>query len=96
MRWRENNSQARRLRFPLLAGITEMRPDTCTLDKKMDPTNTQDLIEKALESSIEAMDLLATDDNLNKRLREAQEICQAALMELRGYGHEVKREEWQQ
>ncbi|MCC6547236.1 hypothetical protein IT570_08715 [Candidatus Sumerlaeota bacterium] len=62
----------------------------------MDPLNTQDLIEKALESSIESLDLIANDENLNKRLRATQELCQAALMELRGYGHEIKREEWQQ
>ncbi|HMX62577.1 MAG TPA: hypothetical protein PKD58_05885 [Candidatus Sumerlaeota bacterium] len=62
----------------------------------MEPLNTQDLIEKALESSIESLDLIANDENLNKRLRATQELCQAALMELRGYGHEIKREEWQQ
>jgi hypothetical protein len=40
--------------------------------------------------------LLATDDNLNRRLRETQDQCNKALIELRGFGHEISREDWQQ
>lgn len=57
--------------------------------------HTQDLIERALEQSIEALDLIATDDKLNEHLRATQELCHRALIELRGFGHDLKKEEWQ-
>ena len=62
----------------------------------METENVQDIIEQALEMAINTLDLLATDDNLNKRLRETQDACNRALVELRGYGHEAPREDWQQ
>jgi hypothetical protein len=61
----------------------------------MDTEKVQDLIEKALENAIESLDLMATDDNLNRRLRETQEQCNKALQELRGYGHEITRDPWE-
>lgn len=62
----------------------------------METENTQELLEKALEEAIETLELIATDDNLNHRLRETQELCNRALTELRGFGHDSKREDWQQ
>ncbi|MBI1291782.1 hypothetical protein GC173_11145 [bacterium] len=60
----------------------------------METENVQDLVERALENAIESLDLMATDDNLNRRLRETQEQCNKALVELRGYGHDVRPENW--
>lgn len=61
----------------------------------METENVQDLVERALETAIETLDLVATDERLDRRLREAQEVCNRALQELRGYGHEVPKENWQ-
>lgn len=61
----------------------------------METESTQELIERALEMAIESLDLIATDDNLNNRLRETQEVCNRALEDLRGYGFEIAREDWQ-
>lgn len=61
----------------------------------METENVHDLVEKALEQAIESLDLIATDETLDRRLRETQAICNHALEELRGYGHESLREEWQ-
>ncbi len=61
----------------------------------METENVQDLVESALENAIETLDLVATDPELDRRFRDAQEICNRALMELRGYGHHVSKEDWQ-
>lgn len=61
----------------------------------MNGENVQDLIERALESAIEGLDIIATDPTLDRHLRETQALCNQALMELRGYGHEAEKEEWQ-
>jgi len=72
--------------------LRERRP---RLTEAMETENVQDLIERALENAIESLDLMATDDNLNQRLRETQEQCNKALVELRGYGHKAPKEPWQ-
>lgn len=61
----------------------------------MDPKDTQDLVELALERAIESMDVIATEPTLDRYLRETQDLCNAALVELRGYGFEKPKEEWQ-
>ncbi len=61
----------------------------------MNGENVQDLIERALESAIESLDVVATDPALDKHLRETQALCNHALYELRGFGHEAEKEEWQ-
>ncbi len=55
----------------------------------------QETVENALESAIEALNLIATDDKLDAHLREVQKRCNDALEELRGYPHELPKEEWQ-
>lgn len=60
----------------------------------METQRVQDLVEQALENAIDTLDLLATDDGLDRRLREAQDNCNRALIELRGYGHEPEKDEW--
>ena len=60
----------------------------------METENVQDLIERALESAIESLDLIATDENLDRRLRDTQAMCNHALTELRGYGFHTERDEW--
>ena len=60
----------------------------------METTRVQDLIEQALENAIDTLDLIATDEALDRRLREAQERCNKALIELRGYGHEAEKDPW--
>ncbi|CAN5430424.1 hypothetical protein BH09SUM1_BH09SUM1_04480 [soil metagenome] len=62
----------------------------------METQSVQEMVELALENAIDSLDLIATDDNLNTRLRETQEQCNAALIQLRGYGYEAAREEWQE
>lgn len=62
----------------------------------MPTENVQDLVEFALERAIASLDLIATDPKLDRELRETQHICNRALTELRGFGYEVPREEWQQ
>ncbi|MDX2175274.1 MAG: hypothetical protein SF028_02280 [Candidatus Sumerlaeia bacterium] len=61
----------------------------------MQKRHTQELVETALEAAVEALDLVATDDRLDARLREVQGLCNKALEELRGYPHEVPKEDWQ-
>ncbi len=60
----------------------------------METDNTQDLLERALENAIETLDLVAIDPTLDRRFREAQKMCNQALIELRGFGHETQSEEW--
>ncbi len=60
----------------------------------MEQANVQELVEEALENAIEALDLVATDKTLDRRLREVQDHCNRALVELRGYGHDVASEGW--
>lgn len=55
----------------------------------------QETVENALESAIEALNIIATDDKLDAHLRDVQQRCNAALEELRGFPHELPREEWQ-
>ena len=55
----------------------------------------QESVETALESAIEALNVIATDDKLDTHLREVQKRCNDALEELRGFPHELPREEWQ-
>ena len=61
----------------------------------MEPRDVHELVEFALERAIESLDVIATDKRLDQELRETQNICNHALFELRGYGHEVEKEEWQ-
>lgn len=60
----------------------------------METENVQDIVEKALENAIEALNLIATDEQLDGRLREAQRRCNDALYELRGYGYDLAQEDW--
>lgn len=60
----------------------------------METENVQDIVEQALENAIEALDLISTDEQLDGRLREAQRLCNDALFELRGYGHDLTQEDW--
>jgi len=61
----------------------------------METENVQDLVELALENAIQSLDMIATDKDLDERLREAQKLCNDALLELRGYGYDLTREDWQ-
>lgn len=61
----------------------------------MPTENVQDLVELALERAMDSLDLVATDKALDRELRNTQHLCNQALIELRGYGYEVPREEWQ-
>lgn len=61
----------------------------------METENVQDLVELALENAIQSLDMIATDKDLDQRLREAQRLCNDALFELRGYGYDLAREDWQ-
>ncbi len=60
----------------------------------METGNVQELVETALERAIESLDVIATDEKLDQELRETQAMCNHALEELRGYGHELTQEEW--
>lgn len=60
----------------------------------METENIQDIVEAALENAIESLDLVATDRNLDRRLREAQDLCNRALVELRGFGHQTPPDDW--
>ena len=62
----------------------------------METENVQDLVELALENAIEALNLIATDRQLDAHLRQTQRLCNDALLELRGYGYDAAREEWQE
>jgi uncharacterized protein (UPF0147 family) len=61
----------------------------------METENIQDQVERALENAIESLDLIATDERLDRHLRDVQEQCKKALVNLRGYGHESPKENWQ-
>ena len=61
----------------------------------METENVHELIERALESAIESLDVIANDEELDQKFRQTQELCNRALEELRGYGHELDKEEWQ-
>ncbi len=60
----------------------------------METESIQDIVEKALEQAIESLDIVATDETLDRHLKETQDMCNRALIELRGYGHELPTEDW--
>jgi len=62
----------------------------------MNKPTTHEVVESALEAAIEALSIIATDEKLDRRLLEVQKQCNAALEELRGYPHELPKEEWRE
>lgn len=56
----------------------------------------QETVEAALEAAVEALSVIALDEKLDQHLRDVQKQCNTALEELRGYPHEVPKEEWQE
>lgn len=60
----------------------------------MSTNNVQDTVERALEMAIETLDIIATDNDLDRRFRDTQDYCNQALIDLRGYGHEIVHDDW--